>query len=127
MIRILWSKIKEALVSVLPVVGIVLILCATPLVQLTGYEIAIFVVSAVLLIFGIGLFNVGADLAMSPMGEYIGSGLTKSKKLSVLLVVSFLMGVLITVAEPDLSVLAGQLCLLSVLEWASDCFYYWVC
>lgn len=109
MVRILWSKIKEALLSVLPVVGIVLILCATPLVSLSGKEIAIFVASAVLLILGIGLFNVGADLAMSPMGEYIGSGLTKSKKLSVLLIVSFTMGVLITVAEPDLSVLAGQI------------------
>ena len=109
MVRILWSKIKEALLSVLPVVGIVLILCATPLVNLSGKEIAVFAVSAVLLILGIGLFNVGADLAMSPMGEYIGSGLTKSKKLSVLLIVSFTMGVLITVAEPDLSVLAGQI------------------
>ena len=95
--------------SVLPVVAIVLILCATPLVHLTSEEIVIFVVCALLLILGIGLFNVGADLAISPMGEYIGSGLTKTKKLSVLLVVSFLMGVLITVAEPDLSVLAGQI------------------
>ena len=109
MLRILWSKVKEALVSVLPVVGIVLILCATPLVDLSVKEILMFVVSALLLILGIGLFNVGADLAMSPMGEYIGSGLTKSKKLSVLLIVSFTMGVLITVAEPDLSVLAGQI------------------
>lgn len=109
MLRILWSKVKEALISVLPVVGIVLILCATPLVDLSVKEIIMFVVSALLLILGIGLFNVGADLAMSPMGEYIGSGLTKSKKLSVLLIVSFTMGVLITVAEPDLSVLAGQI------------------
>lgn len=109
MFRILWSKIKEALISVLPVVVIVLILCATPLVQLSAKEIVTFVVSAVLLILGIGLFNVGADLAMSPMGEYIGSGLTKSKKMSVLLLVSFTMGVLITVAEPDLSVLAAQI------------------
>ena len=109
MLRTLLSKIKEALISVLPVVAIVLILCCTPLVNLTGGEIAVFCVSAVLLILGIGLFNVGADLAMSPMGEYIGGGLTKSKKLSILLVVSFVMGVLITVAEPDLSVLASQI------------------
>ena len=109
MLRTLTSKIKEALISVLPVVAIVLILCCTPLVNLTGGEIAVFCVSALLLILGIGLFNLGADLAMSPMGEYIGSGLTKSKKLSVLLVVSFVMGVLITVAEPDLSVLAEQI------------------
>ena len=109
MLRTLLSKIKESLISVLPVVAIVLILCCTPLVNLTGGEIAVFCVSAALLITGIGLFNLGADLAMSPMGEYIGSGLTKSKKLAVLLVVSFVMGVLITVAEPDLSVLAEQI------------------
>ena len=109
MLRTLLSKIKEALISVLPVVAIVLILCCTPIVNLTGGEIAVFCVSAVLLILGIGLFNLGADLAMSPMGEYIGSGLTKSKKLSLLLIVSFVMGVLVTVAEPDLSVLAEQI------------------
>lgn len=109
MLRALMSKIKESLMSVLPVVAIVLILCCTPFVDLSAREIVVFVVSALLLILGIGLFNLGADLAMSPMGEQIGAGLTKSKKLSVLLIVSFVMGVLITIAEPDLSVLANQI------------------
>jgi len=77
-------------------------------VNISGREIGIFCASAVLLILGIGLFNMGADLAMTPMGEHIGAGLTKSKKLTVLLVVCFIMGVLITIAEPDLSVLAEQ-------------------
>ena len=95
--------------SVLPVVAIVLILCATPLVSMSAKEMIVFAVSAILLIGGISLFNVGADLAMSPMGDYIGSGLTQSKRLSVLLPVAFAMGVLITVAEPDLSVLAEQI------------------
>ena len=101
-------KFKEALFSVLPITAIVLILAATPLVNLTGTEIAAFSIAAVALIIGIGLFSLGADLAMMPMGEHIGDGLTKSKKLTVLLVVCFVMGVLITVAEPDLSVLAEQ-------------------
>ena len=87
---------------------IVLVLCATPLVNLSDVEMATFAVSAVFLIIGIALFNLGADLAMTPMGEHIGSGLTKSKKILILLLVCFLMGVLITIAEPDLSVLAGQ-------------------
>ncbi len=101
-------KLRESFVSVLPVTVIVLILCATPLVNLSGVEMATFAVSAVFLIIGIALFNLGADLAMTPMGEHIGSGLTKSKKILILLLVCFLMGVLITIAEPDLSVLAGQ-------------------
>ena len=109
MLRTLLGKVKESLMSVLPVVAIVLILCATPLVDLSAKEMIVFSVSAVLLIVGISLFNVGADLAMSPMGDYIGAGLTQSKRLSVLLPVSFAMGVLITVAEPDLSVLAEQI------------------
>ena len=109
MFRTLLGKLKESLISVLPVVAIVLILCATPIVNLSGKEILVFSVSAVLLIIGISLFNVGADLAMSPMGDYIGAGLTKSKKVWLLLLVSFAMGVLITVAEPDLSVLANQI------------------
>ena len=109
MLRTLLGKLKESLMSVLPVVVIVLILCATPLVSLSAKEMIVFSVSAVLLIIGISLFNVGADLAMSPMGDYIGAGLTQSKRLSVLLPVSFAMGVLITVAEPDLSVLAEQI------------------
>ena len=60
------------------------------------------------MILGIGLFNLGADLAMTPMGEHVGQGLTKSGSLKILLSAAFLMGVLITVAEPDLSVLGNQ-------------------
>ena len=106
--RALFSKLKEALFSVLPVSFIVLAVACTPLVKLSGTEIIVFVISSLALIAGIGLFNLGADLAMTPMGQHMGEGLTKSKKIWVLLFVCFIMGVLITVAEPDLSVLAGQ-------------------
>ncbi len=105
---ILLKKFKEALVSVLPVTAIVCILNFTPLVSFTGLEIGVFLISSLFLILGIGLFSMGADLAMTPMGEHIGAGLTKSKKIILLVSVCFLMGVLITVAEPDLSVLASQ-------------------
>lgn len=106
--KILLSKLKEALISVLPVSVIVLIISFTPAVSLTATETAAFCVSAVGLIVGIALFNLGADLAMTPMGEHVGSGLTKSKKVLMLVVVCFFMGLLITIAEPDLSVLASQ-------------------
>ena len=101
-------KIKEALVSAIPVTAVVYILALTPLVDLSGGELITFTVGAVLLIFGIGLFNLGADIAMTPMGVYMGSGLSKQKKLGLLLAVCFVMGMLITVAEPDLQVLAKQ-------------------
>ena len=102
------EKLREALVSVLPVCAIVFLLSLSPWVELDGTELAIFAGATLLLIVGIGLFNVGADMAMTPMGQFIGVGLTKSRKLGILLPVSFAMGLLITIAEPDLSVLAGQ-------------------
>ena len=106
--RILLTKFREALISVLPVALIVVALSFTPLVTLSVTELAVFLVSAVLLILGIGMFNLGADLAMTPMGEQIGAGLTRSRSIKLLLSVAFLMGLLITIAEPDLSVLAEQ-------------------
>ncbi len=105
---ILLKKIKESLFSVLPVTLIVCLLNLTPLVNFSGKEIAVFAAASLFLILGIGLFNMGADLAMTPMGEHVGAGLTKSKKVFLLLAVCFLMGLLITVAEPDLSILADQ-------------------
>ena len=103
------EKLKGSLTSVLPVVVIVLVLSFTPLVDLTGYEIGVFCFSSFLLILGMGLFSLGADVAMSPMGEQIGAGLTRSKSKGLLILVCFAMGVLITIAEPDLSVLAEQI------------------
>ena len=104
----LWAKIKEALVSALPVTAIVYILALTPLVDLSAVELITFSVGAVLLILGIGLFNLGADLAMTPMGTHVGAGLSRQKKLWLLLAVCFALGMLITIAEPDLQVLANQ-------------------
>ena len=104
----LLSKIKEALISALPITAIVYILSLTPWFDFSKTEIISFTVGAVLLILGIGFFNLGADLAMTPMGTHVGSGLSRQKKLGLLLGVCFAMGILITVAEPDLQVLAKQ-------------------
>lgn len=92
----------------LPVSILVLLLSLTPWVDISPKELGVFAIAAVLLIVGIGFFNVGADMAMTPMGQHVGEGLTQSRRLGVLLIVSFLMGVVITIAEPDLAVLAGQ-------------------
>lgn len=102
------AKIVEALVSALPITAIVYVLALTPLFDFSAVELMTFTVGAVLLILGIGLFNLGADLAMTPMGSHVGSGLSRQKKLGLLLGVCFVLGMLITVAEPDLQVLASQ-------------------
>lgn len=106
--KALLIKLKDSLISVLPITAIVLIISFTPLAPLSATEQITFAVCAIFLILGIGLFNLGADLAMTPMGEHVGTGLTKSKKVIILVSVCFVMGLLITVAEPDLSVLAKQ-------------------
>ena len=108
MLKALLVKLKEATVSVLPVALIVLFLNCTPIVNFTGKETIVFIISALALILGISLFNLGADIAMTPMGEQIGSTLPKSGRFKTLLLVCLLMGIFITIAEPDLSVLASQ-------------------
>ena len=104
----LWSKILEALISALPITLIVYLVALLPWFNFTGVELITFSVGALLLVVGIGLFNLGADLAMTPMGTHVGAGLSKQRKLGLLLSVCFVLGMLITIAEPDLQVLANQ-------------------
>ena len=106
--RELIEKIKEALISALPITVIVYLMSLTPWFQFTSVELVSFTIGAVMLVLGIGLFNMGADLAMTPMGAHVGSGLSKQRKLGLLLGVCFVLGMLITIAEPDLQVLATQ-------------------
>ena len=108
MIRLLLSKLKESVISVLPITLIVIILNFTPIVNLSITETVVFCVSAFLLVLGMSLFSLGADVAMTPMGEKVGFGLVKRGSLTVLLIVCFCLGLFITIAEPDLTVLADQ-------------------
>ncbi len=105
----LFEKLHESLLSVLPICLLTELLNLTPIVDFSQRELAIFLVSGLCLVIGMALFNLGADVAMTPMGQFVGSGLAKSQKINTMFAVSFIMGLLITVAEPDLSVLASQL------------------
>ncbi len=100
-------KTKESLSSVLPITMIVLLLNFT-ITPMPFVIRGLFLMGTVLLILGMGLFTLGAELAMMPMGEQIGAELTKTRKLFLLIGVSFLMGIMITIAEPDLQILAKQ-------------------
>ena len=104
---VLGEKVREALASVLPITIIVLILCFTVAPVPTDILLA-FLVGAVLLIVGMGFFTLGADTAMTPIGERVGAAITKSRKLWIVVVIGFLIGVIVTVSEPDLQVLANQ-------------------
>ena len=108
MLKELKAKIVEALYSALPVTVIVYVLALTPWVTLSKAELITFTIGAVMLVLGIGLFSLGADLAMTPMGSHVGAGLSRQRRLGLLLGVCFVLGMLITIAEPDLQVLANQ-------------------
>ncbi len=101
------EKLREALVAVLPIIVIVLFLCFS-VAPISPSILLCFLIGAVLLILGMMFFTLGAELAMSPMGEKVGTCMTKSKKVSVIVSLSFLLGFIITVSEPDLQVLSNQ-------------------
>ncbi len=108
MVKDILIETKKSSFSVLPIYLLVLFLCLIRVISLTGYEILALSLATILVIFGISLFNYGADHAMTPIGKMVGKGLTKHGKVFVLLIVVFLFGFFITIAEPDLAVLASQ-------------------
>lgn len=101
-------KLKETVSSVLPIMLIVLVLAFT-VAPLGGFLIARFLVGGVLLILGLTLFLAGVDIGIIPIGERSGAALTSKRNLPLLLSVSFLIGVMVTIAEPDVQVLATQI------------------
>ena len=94
--QILMEKLKEATASVLPI-SLIVMAISFVLVPVDAGLMLSFVIATAMLILGMGLFTLGADMSMSRIGNYMGSKLTKSRKPSS-----------ITVAEPDLQVLAGN-------------------
>lgn len=102
---ILLEKIKESVASVLPV-SLIILLIAFTICPLPNAIFISFIFSIFMMIFGMGLFTLGVDMSMMPMGEHVGSTMTKSKKISIVALVSFIIGTLITASEPDLTVLA---------------------
>ena len=99
------EKLKESLAAVVPITLIVRGISVL-LVPLELGTVVMFFVGALMLIVGMGFFQLGAEISMTPMGKGIGSELAGSRRLPVILGVGFLMGAIITMAEPDLQVLA---------------------
>lgn len=101
------EKFREALASVLPITLIVCALCFL-LVPMSLEALMLFLCGAVMLVIGMALFTLGVDMAMTPMGESVGAQLTKNRRIKPLIIISFIIGFIITVAEPDLQVLAHK-------------------
>lgn len=103
----LLNKIKESFFSCLPIIIFVCLL-GIFLTPLSLWTILQFLFCAILIIVGMSFFSLGADLAMMPIGDKIGSSIAKTGKLWLILVFAFILGTMITFAEPDLLVLANQ-------------------
>ncbi len=101
------SKILESLKSILPIALIVVALSIT-ITPLAAEHMFLFLIGIVFLVFGMSLFNVGAEMSMQPLGVKIGSSLASSGKIWLIAFVSFIIGIIVTISEPDLQILATQ-------------------
>ena len=99
-------KLRETLTSVLPIVFIVLVLNFT--IAPLGSMLWPFLLGAVMLVAGLSLFLAGTDIGMAPVGEKLGSVLAHKRSVILMLAIGFIIGFVVTLAEPDVTVLAGQ-------------------
>ena len=102
------EKLREALQAVLPIMGLVLLLCFSTA-PISPSILLCFLLGGGMLIIGMMFFTLGAELSMTTMGQRMGSAITKKRKVWLILIVGFLLGLLVTISEPDLQVLANQL------------------
>ena len=107
MTQALKDKIIESLTSILPIALIIIVLSMT-FTPLGSGTFVLFMVGVVLLILGLGCFTLGADMSMLVIGEKIGSAMTHSRKIWLIALLSFVIGIIVTIAEPDLQILAEQ-------------------
>ena len=123
MLKLMLEKFKESIFSVLPVFAIVIVLALigifTNTFSLSSPEniwtLVLFFIGSIMLIVGLSLFSLGADLSLLKVGEQVGNYLTNKRKVWLLLLMGFLIGVIITAAEPDLLVLAESFSIPSII------------
>ena len=101
------EKLTESLQAVLPIVCIVLVLCFS-VAPISPSILLCFLMGAVMIVLGLMFFTLGAETSMTPMGEKVGAAMTRTKSLWIIVPVSFILGFIITISEPDLQVLAQQ-------------------
>lgn len=101
------EKWREAVAAVLPIIAIVLVLCFS-VAPISPSVLLCFLMGAVLILVGMMFFTLGAEMSMTPMGERVGTCLTRSRNLALIVFLAFLLGFIVTISEPDLQVLAGQ-------------------
>lgn len=118
--NILVKKLKEVSMTVFPITLLVLILHFT-IVPIEGEMLARFLIGAVLVIIGLGIFLFGAHIGIMPIGHLMGETVAKTNKAYIVGLLGFLLGFLINIAEPDIQILARQVSLASggIISFAS--------
>ncbi|MBQ7900491.1 MAG: DUF1538 family protein, partial [Clostridia bacterium] len=105
---LLKQKISESVSSVLPITLIVLFLSFTNLAPMPAGMLILFILGAVMLIVGMGFFSLGTDLSMMPLGTETGREISSNRHRTFVILICFIIGFAVTIAEPDLQVLAKQ-------------------
>ena len=101
------EKLTESLNAVLPIIGVVLILSFS-IAPISSSILLCFLMGAAMIVVGTMFFTLGAEMSMTPMGERVGTAVTKTKNIIFVVILGFILGFIITVSEPDLQVLAQQ-------------------
>lgn len=107
MAKAIIKKLKDAVISVLPVTVLVLIIGLSTS-SIKGYDLGAFCIGAAMLILGMALYSLGTEIAIEPVGDQLGAKISRIKKPWLILIICFVIGVVVTIAEPDLGVLASQ-------------------
>ena len=100
-------KFRESLTSILPIAAIVMALSFT-LTPLDPGTFFMFLLGVLCLIAGLAVFTMGAEMSMQTLGAKLGSSLAASGKIWLITLISFIIGILVTISEPDLQILADQ-------------------
>ena len=100
-------KLLESMNSILPIAIIIILLSATITPLGTG-TMLLFLIGAVFLVFGLSLFTLGAEMSMQPLGAKVGAAMVSTRKVWIITFISFIIGIIVTVSEPDLLILAHQ-------------------
>lgn len=119
------TKFKESLLSALPIAVVVVVfflICRYALspdaftspttgkaYQINDMQMVSFAIAVVMVVIGMALFNLGTDQSMTEIGRIIGGSIIKKNKFFFVIAMTFIIGVLVTIAEPDLSVLSYQI------------------
>lgn len=107
-LNVIISKFKEASLSVLPIILVVLLLNFT-IISIDNLLIIRFLIGALLVVVGLAVFLLGVDIGIAPLGSLTGMSLAKTNKLWVVLIAGVILGFFISIAEPGLMVLVNQI------------------